>query len=67
MPKYYAIRRPDGSWIMAVADSASEAWYPASEIDEGLEAFRGVRGTTKARKAGYRCCEVSGFVEVENG
>ena len=67
--KYYAIKRPDGSWIMGKpALSESRTWANTWFVDGGLCAIRRVGGKSwkdAAIAAGYRCVEVSGFVEVE--
>ena len=69
--RYYAIKRPDGSWIMCFADTQVIAWRAASAQDTALrkhcyrtESFH--QATIDAETEGYRCCEVRGFTEVEN-
>jgi hypothetical protein len=54
--KYYAIKRPDGSWIMVAGAGIFDAWERALGIvSSEIAAFEA---------AGYTCAEVSGFVEV---
>jgi hypothetical protein len=59
--KYYAIKRPDGSWIMETFSKCIDAAWVEGAWHSAL--------TTDAWKAwaiaaGYTCVEVSGFVEV---
>ena len=50
--KHYAIKRPDGSWIMAsFANTKVRAWDIAGD-------------QPRLVAAGYTCVEVSGFTEV---
>lgn len=67
--KYYAIKRPDGSWIMCFADAVWTAWQAASREDQNLHDLWVIHGYAAAPKfaeaAGYTCVEVSGFVEVK--
>ena len=54
--KYYAIKRPDGSWIMRSAATNERAAWDKGELYD-----------VEAIKLGYTCVEVSGFVEVRDG
>ena len=66
--KYYAIKRPDGSWIMdSLSKMSDQAWLNALTFRERMPVFSWKTWMADAESAGYRCCEVSGFVEVDNG
>ena len=69
--KYYAIKRPDGSWVMTRPfDTEASAWKEASWHDQRLADIRkpyfpNGDCSKDAEAAGYRCVEVSGFREAE--
>ena len=70
MDKYYAIKRPDGSWIMARPNAVDkEAWREAAKEDGRLRDIvtnsPWASTISSACCQGYRCVEVGGFVEVE--
>lgn len=59
--KYYAIKRPDGEWMMnTFSETVDEAWMEAAWLLGDPWTF--CRDNFKKR--GYTCVEVSGFVEV---
>ena len=69
--RHYAIKRPDGSWIMSPPETTKGmAWARAiaEDIPLQLESACGKydHDPRKAKRRGYRCCEVRGFTEVEN-
>lgn len=69
-PKWYAIKRPDGTWIIGEPGRRCiEAWLMAEGQDTNLANIMDDCHTHRtaighAIRAGYRCVEVVGFKEA---
>jgi hypothetical protein len=64
MPKWYAIRNPQGEFVEdAVATTADQAWLYCADVVPGFPSHPEYHRSEMGEEAGYRCVEVE-LVEV---